>query len=386
MLATEAAETGHLIERGLAALRGGDAVGARGYFQRVAAEGGSVPWLALARACNSLGDSAGEEAALQRQLESDKRNLPALLAMGELKARERDDRAASSFFRAALNAAADAPYPPQLQPLLARAQSFVNDSGSRFEAHLTERLREAGLGEGALSPRMAHAIDLLLGRVPLYLQQPNMFYFPGLPQRAFYEREEFDWLADVEAAVPAIQAELAGLLADDSNFTPFVVQTPNLPPSANPLLNDRRWGVFHLWQRGRRIEENATRVPATTAALDLAPMPFVPNSAPMALFSVLRPRTHIVAHHGIVNTRLICHVPLLVPEECRLRVGAEVRRWREAEALIFDDSVEHEAWNDSDHTRVVLLFEIWRPEISESERRELATLFEAIELLPPGEE
>lgn len=386
MLATETIEAGHLIELGLGALRSGDAVEARGYFQRVAVAGGSVPWLALARACNMLGDSAGEEDALQRQLEGDKRSLPALLAMGELKARQRDDRAASSFFRAALNTAAAAPYPPQLQPLLQRAQSFVSDSGSRFEAHLTERLREAGLAGGSLSPRMAHAIDLLLGRVPLYLQQPNMFYFPGLPQRAFYEREEFAWLAGIEAAVPAMQAELAGLLADDSNFSPFVVQMPNLPPSANPLLNDPRWGVFHLWQRGRRIEEHAPRVPATMAALELAPMPFIPNSAPMALFSVLRPHTHIVPHHGIVNTRLICHVPLLVPEECRFRVGAEVRRWRLGETLIFDDSIEHEAWNDSDRTRVVLLFEIWRPEITESERRELTTLFEAIELLPPGEE
>jgi aspartyl/asparaginyl beta-hydroxylase (cupin superfamily) len=229
---------------------------------------------------------------------------------------------------------------------------------------------------------VAHALDLLTGRAPLYIQQPNMFYFPGLPPRPFFEREEFDWLEGIEAAVPAIRSELEALIADEANFPPMVVQTGEAPPPANPLLNDPSWGAYHIWRRGRLIEENAARVPATMAALDLAPIPMIANSSPMVMFSLLRPQTRIVAHHGISNTRLICHVPLIAPEGCGLRVAHEVRHWEEGRALIFDDSFEHEAWNRGSRTRVVLLFEIWRPEISAPEREELTALFEAIELPP----
>jgi aspartyl/asparaginyl beta-hydroxylase (cupin superfamily) len=80
----------------------------------------------------------------------------------------------------------------------------------------------------------------------------------------------------------------------------------------------------------------------------------------------------------MLNMRLICHLPLIVPDGCWLRVGNETREWRDGELLIFDDSIEHEAWNDGTETRVVLLFEIWRPEIREDERRALTAMFEAI--------
>jgi aspartyl/asparaginyl beta-hydroxylase (cupin superfamily) len=75
---------------------------------------------------------------------------------------------------------------------------------------------------------------------------------------------------------------------------------------------------------------------------------------------------------------LICHLPLIVPDGCGLRVGAEVRHWSEGEALIFDDSIEHEAWNTSDALRVVLLFDIWRPELSADERELVAATLAAV--------
>jgi aspartyl/asparaginyl beta-hydroxylase (cupin superfamily) len=114
------------------------------------------------------------------------------------------------------------------------------------------------------------------------------------------------------------------------------------------------------------------------AALEAAPMPVIAGRSPMALFSLLKPGTHIAPHHGMLNTRLICHVPLFAPGGCGLRVGNETREWRLGETLIFDDSFEHEAWNRGAETRVVLLFEIWRPEIGAAERDELTALFEAV--------
>jgi aspartyl/asparaginyl beta-hydroxylase (cupin superfamily) len=206
-----------------------------------------------------------------------------------------------------------------------------------------------------------------------------MFYFPGLAQRAFFEREEFDWLPAIEAAVPAMRAELDALIAADDGFAPYVQRTATTPAPANPLLDDDRWSAQYLWRNGTRSEPAASRCPATIAALAAAPIPVIEARSPMALFSVLKPGAHIRPHHGLLNTRLICHVPLIAPDGCGLRVGAETRRWEEGNALIFDDSIEHEAWNRGTATRVVLLFEVWRPEITRNERAVLTRIFETID-------
>ncbi|MGQ0588429.1 MAG: aspartyl/asparaginyl beta-hydroxylase domain-containing protein [Sphingosinicella sp.] len=375
-----------LTRTGIDALRRGDAAAARAAFEAIAEEGGTPPWLGVARACNLLGDAAGEEAALQRQLDADKRDLPALLAMGELKARLGDERVAGLFFRTALNQASVQPQVPQaLHPLLNRAQAFVAEAQQRYEAHLQEKLDEAGLSPAAASPRVGQALNLLLGKTQLYLQQPSMFYFPGLPQRQFYERGEFDWLPAVEGAFPAMREELRAVIADEREFDPYVAATPGRPAPNNQLLNDPSWGAWYLWQNGAPVAGHAERCPATMAALEGAPIPVIKGRSPMALYSLLKPGTHIAPHHGMLNTRLICHVPLIAPEGCALRVGGETREWREGEALIFDDSFEHEAWNRATSTRIVLLFEIWRPEIGEAERAELTTLFETVDLYPSGD-
>jgi aspartyl/asparaginyl beta-hydroxylase (cupin superfamily) len=86
------------------------------------------------------------------------------------------------------------------------------------------------------------------------------------------------------------------------------------------------------------------------------------------MFSVLAPHTHIPPHHGETNARVVVHLPLIVPAGCRYRVGYEERDWKVGEALIFDDSIEHEARNDSDEIRVVLIFDVWNPLLEPAER------------------
>jgi aspartate beta-hydroxylase len=89
---------------------------------------------------------------------------------------------------------------------------------------------------------------------------------------------------------------------------------------------------------------------------------------PNAMFSVLAPHTHIPPHHGETNARLVAHLPLIVPQGCRYRVGFEERQWTPGETLIFDDSIEHEARNDSDEIRVVLIFDVWNPLLEPAEQ------------------
>jgi aspartyl/asparaginyl beta-hydroxylase (cupin superfamily) len=360
-----------LVEQARAALRRDDAAAASAYLHEMI----DPPLLMVAQACNRLNDADGEQKALMAILAREPRNMAALMAMGENAARRNDPRAATSWFRTALAQASVTGVSEAARPMLDRAQTFIRQAGANFEAHL-----QAAVGDDIRLPRLAHAMDLLLGKVPLYLQQPNMFYFPGLPQRAFYEREEFDWVADIEAKTPLLRAELEAVLADGRDFAPYVETPTDRPAPNNPLRDDPSWGAYYFWQGGAPVGDHAARCPEIMAALALAPMPIIPARSPIALWSLLKPGTHIAPHHGMLNTRLICHLPLIAPPDCALRVGHETRVWEEGKMLIFDDSIEHEAWNRGLTTRVVLLFEIWRPEVAIHEREALTRLFEAIDL------
>ena len=97
-------------------------------------------------------------------------------------------------------------------------------------------------------------------------------------------------------------------------------------------------------------------------------MASIEGLCPNAMFSALAPRTEIPPHHGETNARLVVHLPLIVPKRCTYRVGYERREWKVGEILVFDDTIEHTARNDSDDLRVVLIFDVWNPLLSSEER------------------
>ena len=370
-----------LVRDGVAALQRGDARSARRAFENVAAAGNGIvpPWLLIAQACRADGDEGAELAALDQLLAEQPRHLRGLIMKGDLMGRRGDLRAAHSFYRVAIGAAQNAPnLPPNLAAEVERVKAELAGSQRDYRAHLDEALADAGFPSSSLRPRVRDALALASGEKQLYLQEPTSFYFPGLPQIQFYEREAFDWVGAVEARTPAIRAELDAVLAQTHDFPPYVEDDPNRPNKAHYLVANRDWGALHLLG-GDPVEPNASLCPETIATLKLAPQPVIRGRSPMALFSLLKPGTHIFPHNGLLNTRLICHLPLIVPEGCRFRVGNDIRAWEEGKLLIFDDSIEHEAWNDGASRRVVLLFEIWRPEIEEEERAALTVLFEAID-------
>jgi aspartate beta-hydroxylase len=96
------------------------------------------------------------------------------------------------------------------------------------------------------------------------------------------------------------------------------------------------------------------------------------------LFSVFTTGTHLLPHRGVTNTRVVGHLPLLVPEDCALSVGGEIHVWRPGEVVVFDDTYEHEAWNRSPRTRVVMIFDTWNPYLTEAERAAVTDLVTAI--------
>jgi hypothetical protein len=381
----DAKQADSLTQQGISALRRGDALQARTCFTAIADDpppGAVPPWFLLAQACHALSDAEGEERALVPLLAEEPRHLAGLLLMAGLKVASGDTRSAASFYTTALavaDNATPAQIPQALVPLLQQGQQFLAQVQGEYGRFLGEQLEAQGIRTGAVSPRIDMALDLLLGRKQLYVQQPTSFYFPGLPQRQFYEAHEFDWAAPFEAATPDMVAELEALLdRQQAGFAPYVQTRPDRPAAANPLRDDPAWGAHYLWEDGALVPDHAADAPATLRALELAPMPVITQRSPMALYSLLRPGTHIKPHNGMLNTRLICHLPLITNPDCAIRVGNETRGWEQGKLLIFDDSIEHEAWNRGNDTRIILLFEIWRPEIGEDERRALTSIFEAI--------
>jgi hypothetical protein len=367
-----------VLASALERLRRGDP-GARSFLEEQAVRADAPPplWLLLAEARRAGGDTAGCEAALDRALQLDGRFVQALLAKGELIAERGDDRAAVSFLSLALSQAPANP-PPALAERLARAREIISSAQKRFGDHLEQRLRDGGLGERR-PERFSEAIAILQGEAPVQLQQPTSFFYPGLPQIAFYDTGAFPWIADLEAAAPAMRREVEALLSGDG-FAPYVQGDATRANRGHALLGDPRWSALYLWKDGAVVPDNAARCPTTMKALEAAPIPMIPGRAPNILFSQLRPHTHIPPHWGMLNTRLICHIPLIVPDGCRLRVGNHVRQVEAGKALLFDDSIEHEAFNDSDETRIILLLEVWNPALDPDERAALSVMFDAIGL------
>lgn len=367
---------------GAAALSRGDPASARRAFETVAAAGRATPqlWLLLAQACGRLDDRDAAHAALDRLFAVDRANLDGLVMKGDLFDRAGDGRAAVAWYEAALRAA-----PPPGTTLAAvtiaaleRAEAARDRAATRFGDHLGRELAAAGIDLASAPPRFAEAMRIMSGSAAPFLSSPTNFYYPRLASIPFFAREEFAWVAAVEAAVPAMRAEARAVLDGDAGLEAYVERPADRPSKEHGLMGDTRWSAFHLWRDGAPVAANADRCPATVAALAGVPIPRIAGRSPMVLLSILQPGTHIPSHHGMLNTRLICHVPLIVPSGCRLRVGAETRAVVAGEAMIFDDTIEHEAWNDGDAPRAVLLFEIWRPELDAAERVALTAMYEAV--------
>ena len=159
-------------------------------------------------------------------------------------------------------------------------------------------------------------------------------------RQGFFDATGFPFAGVLERNAPAIMEELDRLLIGD-RFTPW--------PERG--LYGKGWDVFGLYFFEKRIPEHCALCPGTVAIIEQVP------GMTTAGFSRLAPGTHIRPHEGFTDQVLRCHLGLIVPPRCRLRVGSETRHWEANKCLIFDDTLEHEAWNESDTDRVVLLLD-----------------------------
>jgi aspartate beta-hydroxylase len=375
------------LRQGVNELRAGRAAEARALFESVLADAPEDPThhLALAYACQALGDSAEAFAATDRVLALAPSNLQALSLKAEMLAQQGSDRAVD-FFQAVLKASeqVEGELPAEFERLIARAQQFTRD----FNEALADRIRHrigalTVVADGAVSARFAQSVDLLCGARRLYPSAPRLYQYPELPVVQFFDVSSFEWVEEFERAADAIRTELIGLLArTNAPVVPYLQHDPQRPQlRRDPLVGSTDWGAIFLWKDGVLVEEVAATCPRTVEALERLPLVRTPGRSPNVLFSLLQPGAHIKPHHGFVNTRLIGHLPLIVPPRCGLRVGNQVHDWEPGKVVLFDDTIEHEAWNRSDTIRAVLIFEVWRPELSSAERRAVNSVFQAIDEL-----
>lgn len=356
----------------------GDIGRAIALLKQAAEQGQDDPalWLKMAAMHRMSGNPRAALDAVHRALALTPLDFTALLMRASLLQRIGDAGAGEAWGHALAQRPTD-DLPPQLASVLAEAEQhharWLDEREARMTAAMSKAEEHASAEE---RQRIARFRSNALRRTRVYHSEPTHSHFPELREREFHPRCAFPWLDALEAATGSIAQELdAVMAAERTELVPYIQYEEHQPLQQWRELNrNRDWTAIHLIQNGLTVEANARHCPRTMEVLARLPQPAIPGSGPNAMFSLLAPHTHIPPHVGVSNARLVCHLPLIVPEGCWFRVGAQTRTWTRGEAMVFDDTIEHEAMNDSDALRVILIFDVWHPDLSAAEREAVAAL------------
>jgi len=278
------------------------------------------------------------------------------------------------------------PLPPMLAQAIARAETLWAAHKQGMEGRINAAVEASGADLTQAERRRADRLaSNIAHRTRAYHSEATHFHYPGLREAEFHDRELFPWLDALEVFTPQIRAELDEVAnAADAHLVPYVKYADSEPLAQWRELNHSRdWTAIHLIERGETVAANAAHCPATMAFLQGMEQPWVSGCGANAMFSLLAPQTTIPAHVGVANFRLLCHLPLIVPGKCWFRVGAETRDFEQGKAWVFDDTIEHEAQNETDQLRVILIFDLWHPDLSPAER-EAITATVAAAAMPFG--
>ncbi|WP_342238302.1 aspartyl/asparaginyl beta-hydroxylase domain-containing protein [Inquilinus sp. OTU3971] len=169
-----------------------------------------------------------------------------------------------------------------------------------------------------------------------------------------YDTAVFPWVAEIEREWPLIRAELDRVLLRQNELPSF----QDISSDVKTISKDTHWKTFFLAGYGVSSEKNIAQCPETWRIVQKIP------GLKTAMFSIFEPGKHLAAHRGPYNGVLRLHLPLLVPEpreKLAIRVDKQICHWEEGKALVFDDAYEHEAWNHTEKTRVVLFIDFVKP-------------------------
>lgn len=212
-------------------------------------------------------------------------------------------------------------------------------------------------------------------------QKPHLLLVPDLAPIAVYGPEHMPWQAALEAAFADIRREFlaARQQAADEEKPYFAPAAADPGEDWKPLANSLNWGSFHLYKQGTANPRLLEFFPVTLKTLQSVPVLETASGPREILFSVLKGRQRIPPHFGVANTDITVHLPIIGTERSAIRVVDDVYAWQEGKVFAFDDAFDHESWNDSDETRVNLLFEAWHPDLTADERSALGAAIDARE-------
>ena len=334
-----------------------------------------------ALALRLMGDFRGSLAVLDEALDMEPYDFVALLAKAAMLEKVSGERAATPVYRNALKIAPPRDRcPPALVAQIEHADAVVRRQADELCDYMKSAVEDL---RGSVDPvaldRFDEGLEIYAGVKTAPKQEPLLLNYPRLPAIPFYDRALFPWLPTLEAATPVIQRELTALLEQSfDDFAPYIAYPKGAPVNQWGELNhSRKWTSLWLWRDGARQDSVCERCPETAAVLASLPMADQEGFAPTAVFSALQPHTHIPPHTGSSNVRLLVHLPLILPGPARFRVGNTVRDWKMGEAWVFDDTIEHEAWNDADQMRVILIFDVWNPFLSDGEKTLITAMMQA---------
>ncbi|MEP5320772.1 aspartyl/asparaginyl beta-hydroxylase domain-containing protein [Marinobacter alexandrii] len=250
-----------------------------------------------------------------------------------------------------------------------------------LRGHFTS-LHRSAVGKDITDRRIHNAIWTRTHDQPFEFEQdgqiPQLFYIPTLKPAPYFESEIWPWTKSLEQSAAVILEEFsaANHVVNDQG-RPYLSSDMALDDALAPLAGSLNWTALDLFRDGQANAQVGEHFPRTLAALSQVPL-YGLNELPFeAFFSVLKPGQHITPHYGLSNHSLTVHLPLITPQPGYLTVSGEARPWEFGKLIAFDDSYLHEAHNQSDSERVVLIFSIWHPDLSESERLAIQRSFNA---------
>ena len=365
----------------------GDAAAARTLLERStqADPARGEAWLKLAAMCRAQGDLAAALAAVSGALRIDPLGFIPLLLKANLLEKLGQAAEAGETYGYAL-AQAPAQVPRHLEAMVAHARAQHRAHVARSAARLAEAGAAIALSADEQARLLRFQSNIVRTTRP-YHSEPTHFHYPGLREREYHDRALFPWLAALEAATPAIAEDFQRVMAAErAELVPYIQYPDDVPLRQWTALNrNKAWTAIHLVQNGDTIEVNARHCPTVMGLLGRLDQPAIPRRGPNAMFSLLAPGAEIPPHVGVANTRLVCHLPLIVPPGCWFRVGADRREWEVGKAWVFDDTIEHEAANPSDTLRVLLIVDTWHPDLSAAEREAVAAVMAATDAADPLE-
>jgi len=208
-------------------------------------------------------------------------------------------------------------------------------------------------------------------------QNPQLFFVPDLAPIPVYGPGHLPWQQKLEDAFQDIREEfLANWEQARDEERPYLEPSAaNLGENWKPIADSLNWGSLHLYKQGVANSRLVGLFPVSLAACRAVPLVDTPGGPSEILFSVLQGEQRIPPHFGVANTAVTVHMPIITTDRSAIRIVDDVFKWQQGKVVAFDDTFEHESWNESAEPRVNLIFETWHPDLTDDEKGAITMAF-----------